>query len=502
MKRTDLVATLTELPTKDGAALRALGPDVAYLEVRADLVGDLDPDWLRGRFSGGLIYTLRSRAEGGAFEGGQAARQARIAAQAAGYDLVDLESSRDCQPALLAEIPSIKRLISWHGSSAHLPALQERFADLARHDARFYKMIPSAVQPGDALAILTLVHSLGRNDVVGFAGGVMGAWTRPLAPHVGSALAYGAMGAIPGAPGQLSVERLRDDYGFPELTPVERLYGIVGNPVMHSLSPRLHNGAYRALGIPALYLPFESASFADFWLEIVETMALEALDLPLTGLSVTAPFKEVALAVSGASSPRAQHIGAANTMVLHDGVWEAETTDPEGVTETLRRGGVVTEGARAAVVGCGGAGKAAAYGLELAGAHVTLVNRSVKRGEIAAAELGMPFTLLRDFDPRGFDLVVHATALGHRPDDPPAFDVEAMPADGVIVDLVYDRETTSLVRMARKAGRTAFEGRAPLLYQALGQFRAFTGRELDETLARDLLGLDKAPAAMSQEQTS
>lgn len=487
MKKRTLVATLTSLPAE--SELQALPPAVGVLEVRADLLGDLDPDWLRDHYRGELLYTLRSRYEGGAFEGGKNARRKRLAAAAARYDLVDLEADRDLLPELLVEVPESRRLLSWHGAATQFNELQNKFAVIAATPARHYKMIPHAAQAGDELASLALLQSLRRSDLTSFSTGEIGTWTRVVAPLFGSPLIYGSFGRQPAAPGQLSVKRLLEDFHLPDLGEPQAVYGIVGHPVAHSLSPRLHNGAYRALGIPAIYLPFHADSFGDFWLEVVESGSLANLGLPLKGLSVTAPYKEVALAVSGASSPRSQHIEAANTLIYHDEVWEAETTDPEGVVLALEHGGASPKGKKAAVVGCGGAGKAAAYGLHLAGANVTLVNRNSDRGKKASAELGMPYVRLADFDPGQFDITVQATALGHHPEDELAFDPGRLRQGSTVLDMVYGGEPTRLVRTARELGHRAIDGREILLYQALGQFRLMTGRTLNESLARDLLGM-------------
>lgn len=487
MNKSTLVATLTSLPTE--RELETLPAAVGILEVRADLLGDLDPDWLRSHFRGELLYTLRSKIEGGAFEGGKQARRKKLAAAAPRYDLVDLEADRDLQADLLVEVPPAKRLISWHGPATQFHELQTRFAALAGTPARHYKMIPHAAAAGDELASLALLQSLKRADLTSFSTGEIGTWTRVVAPLFGSPLVYGSFGSSPGAPGQLSLKRLIEDFHLPDLVEPEAVYGIVGHPVAHSLSPRLHNGAYRALGIPAIYLPFHADSFADFWLEVVESGSLANLGLPLCGLSVTAPYKEVALAVSGASSPRAQHIEAANTLIYHEEVWEAETTDPDGVVRALEKGGAPPRGKKAAVVGCGGAGKAAAYGLQLAGATVTLVNRNSERGKKAGAELGLPFLRLADFDPGDFDILVQATALGHHAEDELAFDPRRLRAGATVIDMVYGGEPTRLLRETRKLGHRAIDGREILLFQALGQFRLMTGKELEEDLARELLGM-------------
>jgi 3-dehydroquinate dehydratase/shikimate dehydrogenase len=493
--RATLIATLTAPPGPDLAAAVA---GAAWLELRADLAGDLDPEPLARLFPGRLLYTLRSRAEGGAFEGRDERRRRRLLGAAERFDLVDLEAARDLAPELLAAIPAERRLISWHGPGTDVAGLRDTFARMAEVPAALYKLVPAVTQPADEVAPLQLLAELGRRDVVAFAQGALGGWTRLLAPRLGAPVVFGAAGGRPGAPGQPSVRALVADYGLPELPPIERLYGIAGNPVGQSLSPRLHNGAYRALGIPALYLPFQADSFGDFWLEVIESGVLEAAGMPLSGLSITTPFKEVALAVAGAESPLASRIGAANTLICNQGVWEAESTDPDGVMLPLARLGVAVAGRRALVLGVGGGGRAAAVGLAHAGAVVTLAGRGRERLEQAAAELGMPFAAAGELDPAAFDILVNATPLGREPGDPLPFGREALAGlrpGSVVVDLVYGESPTPLAAAAAAAGALVVEGREVLLGQALGQFRLMTGRELPPELGRRLLGLPAATAA-------
>jgi 3-dehydroquinate dehydratase/shikimate dehydrogenase len=182
-------------------------------------------------------------------------------------------------------------------------------------------------------------------------------------------------------------------------------------------------------------------------------------------------------------------VGAANTLIRTEGVWEAESTDPEGVVLPVRRLGVALEGAAAAVVGAGGGGRSAVVGLREAGARVTLVNRSEARGREVAEDLDVDFVPLAGFDPRGFAVVVHATTLGRHPEDPLPFDPARLDPDAVVVDLVYGEAETPLLAAVRAAGRRAVDGREVLLYQALEQFRLMTGRELPVPLAREALGL-------------
>jgi 3-dehydroquinate dehydratase / shikimate dehydrogenase len=492
--RATLVATVTTLP--EGSAVPVVsGLDgVDWLEVRADLVGDLDAARLARLFPGKLLYTLRSRGEGGGFEGSAERRKRRLIEAAPRYDLVDLEVARDLGTDVLKAVPPEKRVISWHGPAVGLEGLKATCERMFAVPAVLYKLVPTAAQPGEELPALQLLQSLGRRDVIAFAAGPCGAWTRFVAPRLGAPVVYGSLGEVPGAPGQLSIERLCRDYGLPALPRVEVLFGIVGNPVTHSLSPRIHNAAYRALGIPAAYLPFHADSFGDFWLEIVEGGALDALGLPLRGLSVTAPFKESALAVAGAASPLAELIGAANTLVWNEEVWEAEATDPDGVVLPLRDRGIVLQGLSAAVVGAGGAGRSAAEGLAKAGARVSIFNRDPQRGQSSADRLKLPFFPLADLDPAQFELLVNATSLGRGEDDALPFAVGRLRPGTVVIDLVYRPEgPTRLLAEAAARGTVAVDGREVLVDQARGQFRMMTGQNLPLGLARRVAGLEEVP---------
>ncbi len=492
-RRAILIASLTEAPAEE--RLGELAPEAQILEVRADLVGDLEPRALAAATGKKLLYTLRSTFEGGAAEQAAARRQQRLAAAAeAGYDLIDLEAARDLAPALLSRIDPSRRVISWHGGPADAGALFNRFASMVSTPAWLYKLVPTALQHGDELGVLTLLEGLRREDVVAFCSGPIGTWTRLVAPRLGAPVIFGSAGEAPAAPGQPTIARLVADYGLPELPAIERLYGIVGNPVAHSLSPRLYNAAFRALGLPALYLPFHVEAFGEFWLEVVEGVGLESIGLPLAGLSVTAPFKEAALAVAAATSPLAERAGAANTLVARGELWEADTTDALGVVEPLLRLGVSLAGQAAVVVGAGGAGRVAAVGLAAAGARVSLANRGEARGLAVAAELGLPFVPLTRLDPSRFALLVNATSLGRGADEAGPFAVSDLASAAVVVDMVYRLEDgkpapTRLVREARQRGLKTVSGIELLLAQAHPQFRQLTGREYPEGLGESLLGL-------------
>lgn len=486
-----IVASLTGLPSED--RLSTLSELVDVLEVRADRVRDVDVDWLRSHFAGELLFTLRSRDEGGRSEAVGDRRRRRLREACVAYDLVDLEMQRDLSGELLSAIPPQRRIISWHGPPTSTELLRQRFRGMQDTEARYYKLVPSAQQPGQEIAPLELLHSLERRDTIAFASGRIGCWTRLLAPRLGAPVVFAAAGDSPAAEGQFTVEALVEDYGLPQQPEAVELFGLVGAAVEQSLSPRLHNGTYRHLGLPFLYLPFPVEAFGEFWLEVVESGAFEELGFPLRGLSITAPHKKIASAVAGVTSPLVEWLGSANTLVSRRGVWEGESTDGEGVLRPLARRGIVVSDGSAAVVGAGGAGRAAVVALLQAGAEVTLVNRSVERGRKAAAELRVPFRALEGFDPGDYAVLVHATSLGRDARDRLLIDPGRLARHSVVVDMVYlPSEPTRLVREVRARGREAVDGREVLLDQAVAQFYLMTGRTMPVAVAGRLLGIEVA----------
>lgn len=484
-----IIATLTEAPTEE--SLRELSGQTEILEVRDDLVKGLDVDWLRSAYSGQLLYTLRSREEGGRSEASGERRRRRISEAARQFDLVDLELRRDLSPELLSTIPPSQRIISWHGPPSSSGSLLSILEEMSGEAARYYKIIPMADQPRQEMAPLALLRSAARTDLIAFASGPIGAWTRLIAPRFGAPLVYGAATRTPGAPGQLSVDSLLKDFGLPELGDVDGLFGIVGSGIGHSLSPRLHNRFYRLLDLPYLYLPFDVDAFGEFWLEVVESGAFGELGLDLRGMSVTTPYKRIASAVGGACSPLVEWLGSANTLACREGVWEAESTDGVGVAMPLRVRKIDLEGRPVAVLGAGGAGRAAVVALADMGAEVTLVNRSVETGRRAAKELRVPFRSQEGFDPSECRVLVNATPLGRHEEDALPVDPERLARDAVVVDLVYHRdEPTRWVEETRAAGREAVDGREVLVAQAIPQFHLMTGREMGWDEARRAVGLE------------
>lgn len=462
MSETTAVATLVavlDAPPASGEALRSAARQASWLEVRIAA----DAAWLRAHFDGRLLY-----AAGGDEE--------KLIAASRQYDFVAL-TPEDCTSRVLEAIPAAQRVIT---------ASCDAFEALAI-PARLYRLTVHAQRSGDELLPLRLLRMLGRDDVTAYATGPIGTWSRIVAPWLGAPFVFAALDEL---------ERFTTSFLFPELPPVEELFGMVGHPVLHSFSPRIHNTAFREQQRPALYVPFHVENFDDFRTAILDTDAIQSLGFSLNALSIVSPYKAAALGAARTKSAMVAHAGSTNFFRRgSDGTWIAETTDAEGVLLTLRDRGVQCRNKRVAVIGCGGSGRAMAAALHQAGADVTLVNRGVDRGHFARDLLGLPFLPLREFSGESFSIVVNATPVG-RESDEISFPVDTLRRDAVIVDLVYRDRPTQLMNRTRGPGRITVDGWDMLVTQALRQFRLMTGSDMPERLARHALGFEE-PAAVA-----
>lgn len=256
------------------------------------------------------------------------------------------------------------------------------------------------------------------------------------------------------------------------LTGHARLAGVLGWPVSHSRSPRLHGHWLETLGLDGAYvpLPVHPDRFAP---------AVRALvDLGFRGANVTIPHKQAAFAVCDVVDASARRAGAVNTLVFRDGRIEGSNTDGYGFLESVREQAPEwrPQAGPAVVLGAGGAARAIAAALLDAGCPgVTLVNRSRERAEALARDLGGPVAVAGSPPLRDAALLVNATSLGMQGQPPLLLDLAPLPAGGVVADIVYVPLETPLLAAARARGLRAVDGLGMLLHQARPGFEAWFG---------------------------
>ena len=246
------------------------------------------------------------------------------------------------------------------------------------------------------------------------------------------------------------------------------IYGVIGFPIGHSLSPVFQNEAFSFMGIDAIYIPFE-VKHADL------SSALEGLRLSgVKGLNITIPFKEEVLTLADRVSEEAYEIGAVNTIKFSDEGMEVFNTDWIGF---LRMAEEITEleGRNVLVLGAGGASRAVLYALKRAGANTLIWNRTKERAERLAEVFSAQVVDSPEEGVRRSTVIVNTTSVGLKEDDPPLFDYSLIEPYHTVIDIIY--RDTPLLKSARERGAKAVNGLGMLLYQGAESFRIWTGCE-------------------------
>lgn len=435
-----------------------------------------------------ILATCRRQEYGGKFRG-SVDEQLRIldSAVEAGARWVDLEIEVAEQvPERVAELASKTQLILSYHDFQSTPALERTFNRMKRLPATAYKIATTPRKPSDNWRLLSFARRHLRSGVVAVGMGELGFCSRLLATAYGSLYTYAAPTCGPAtAPGQPSSRELRQLYRIEQLTRLTKVYGVIGDPIEHSISPAVHNHAFQTCHLDAVYLPFRvlPGQLRDFF-------AL-AERLRLSGCSVTIPHKQKVLRYLDQVDPLACRIGAVNTVWRHRGRWRGTNTDVDGVRGPLQKR-IRLPNARILIAGNGGAARAAAFALVDEGAEVFITARNSERGQQLARACGARFIARENLAQHHFDVVIHATPLGMYPNVDSCFFEDAIPAD-IVFDMVYNPVETVLVRRAREQGKVVITGLEMFLEQAARQFEIWTGlsapRSVMGRAARQALGL-------------
>lgn len=397
-------------------------------------------------------------------------------------DLAEQVNATESSPPL--PLDWSRTICSQHYFAAVPAQLDHIYDRLAATPARVLKV---AVQANDATDCLPVFHLLARartegREMIAIAMGAAGVATRILGPSRGAFLTYASLeSGSATAPGQISASELREVYRIERLDQQTQIFGLIGLPVWHSVSPRMHNAAFAAAGTNAVYIPFEVRDAKAFIKRMIHPRTRE-LDWNVRGLSVTAPHKSTVMDQLDWTDAAAHEIGAVNTIVIERDKLHGHNTDAPGLIKPLvQKFGDLRE-AHCAVIGAGGAASAAVWGLKQAGASVTLFARDATKGSLLAERFGVAWMQLEEMSFAGFEVVINATPLGTAgqfEDDTPATSHQLRGAR-LAYDLVYNPTETRFLREAREAGCETLGGLAMLVAQAAEQFRLWTGGTASE----------------------
>ena len=433
------------------------------------------------------IATCRRKPFGGHFVGSLSDElQVLSTAAAGGCRIVDLEveSAEEASPAALAKFRQALQsagaalLISFHDFT-RTNGLEQAVARIEAFAPDFVKVVSTARSLADNLAVLRLIEQRSLSaQVVGIAMGEEGVVSSVLGPRAGAVFTFASFSdGAETAPGQVTARVLRDLYRVEQLDQATRIFGVAGNPIAHSLSPLMQNTAFRKENVNAVLLPLKVRALSDL-LTLVR-------ELPLAGVAVTMPLKEEILPhlsnpVMAKPVPLTTRIGACNTLRIGaDGKIVGFNTDVDGVVRPLEKR-LKLKGARIAVLGAGGAARAAVFGLVDQGAEVFIVNRTHETAVALAKEAKAKALKHEQLAKSHFDVLVNSTPCGM------AGSKQALPIKenelnaGMVFDMVYNPLETPLLKLAASRGIPVITGLEMFVQQGARQFEIWTGKPAPE----------------------
>jgi 3-dehydroquinate dehydratase / shikimate dehydrogenase len=415
-----------------------------------------------------LIATCRRRVAGGKFRGTIAQQLVHLAAAVrsgcAWYDL-EIESSSRCPPELLdVLLGEGRRIASAHFFERAPGNLRRVVNDLGRGKPDAIKVAAQCDSLGRSMEVLRLAR--GRKDVIAVPMGDAALPARLLALREGSALAYAAVENAT-APGQVTLDRMRNLYRADKLRRRTRVYGVIGNPIGHSLSPVLQNAGFQARKMDAVFLPLLVGDLRDF-LRSIELLGI-------AGVSVTLPHKQAILRHLDDCDPMAAAIGAVNTVVVRGGgKLYGYNTDYVGVLRALERR-IPLRGSRALIFGAGGAARAVAFALAESGASVGICARRAEQAKALARAVGGEVVERSRLRREYFDAIVNATPVGMHPGTNRS-PLEAKELNcRLVFDLIYRPRVTKLLQLAARRGIETVSGFEMFLAQGTAQWEIWTG---------------------------
>jgi 3-dehydroquinate dehydratase/shikimate dehydrogenase len=440
--------------------------DADLIELRLDSVCDPDVSGALADRRRPVMITCRPAWDGGAFVGSEEERKRLLReALASGAEYVDLEAGAGFDD-LIADANRHRVVISAHDFEEVPADLDARIRAMKATGAHTVKIAVKTNRLADCVTLLEIASRWqdadGRHGLVLIGMGEHGAITRVWPSRFHSSWTYA--GTLAGV-GQITPGALLNEFRFRDLGPHTALYGIAGAPVAHSVSPAMHNAAFRAASIDGVYLPLPAVDVDDF--------VAFARAFGLQGANVTIPYKVAICARVDETSELAARIGAINAIRVEGHRWLGDNTDAQGFLEPLRDRLPLT-GTRAALLGAGGAARGVAIALATSGAHVSVHARNRQRaGEVAALVSGSVGAWPPE--PASWDLLVNCTPVGMHPH----VDESPLPAShlasGTVYDLVYNPQATRLLTEAERAGCRTIGGLEMLVGQARQAFEWWTG---------------------------
>ncbi|MEE8349071.1 MAG: type I 3-dehydroquinate dehydratase [Acidobacteriota bacterium] len=459
-----------------GQKVARFAGQVPYIEIRLDYLSEVVVPTVPTDLGTEFIATCRPLREGGFYRGEERDRLSILQRAAhSGFAWVDLEYDVQEVPPF----PASTRIVrSYHCFDRFPEDLTLRFNSLKKTGGDVIKMALSIKETRQMTSLLQWMESLAPEVPFVVSGmETLGQPSRILGAFLGNFWTYVAEDENSKvAPGQLTLEEAIQCYQLPRWNHCPDIYGVLGNPVAHSLSPLIHNHLFQGHQLDKVYLPF-LLDDVQVWLDYVEQSSL-----PFSGFSVTLPFKS---AVTSFVDDKETPVDSLNTLVKTGSVWKGLNTDYPGFLQALQSR-LTLKGKTALVLGNGGVAHTVVKALVDQGVKVTVVGRNPDKVSDFAHLYGCGSILFSDL-PMSAHICVNTTPVGQFPDIEDSPVPENQMDFEVVYDLVYSPENTRLLELARSQGIEVISGMEMFVEQAALQSELWTGRSPDRDTMMELI---------------
>lgn len=463
------------------AQLRQACETADIVEVRLDMISSPSLRRFLEHRTKPLIATNRPTRQGGKCAGDEGKRIALLReASRLGFDYIDIELD---SVGRLGRHGAGKVIVSYHNFEKTPADLERIHREIVERGANIAKLAVMAGDICDNLRMFDLLQKA-KHPTIGLCMGEEGLISRILGLRFGSLLTFAEVEAGKGsAPGQIAVRDMRELYRVQEIGPETRLYGVIANPVAHSMSPAIHNAAFRAKRLNAVYLPLKVADVTRFVREFKR--------LDMQGYSVTIPHKVEVIRSMDEVDPLVKDIGAMNTVVNRGGRLCGFNTDCTGALraiESAMGGESPLRGKRVVMLGAGGTSRAIGYGMKARGAKLAILNRTASKAEQLAGEIGCEWGPMERLTELEADVLLNTTSVGMHPNVEETPVAEGWLRKGMVVfDAVYNPMETRLLREAKGRGCVTVSGVDMFVNQAVAQFEIWTGLDAPIDLMRNVV---------------
>ncbi|HDY67371.1 MAG TPA: shikimate dehydrogenase, partial [Candidatus Scalindua sp.] len=419
-----------------------------------------------------IIVTNRPKREGGNFEGSEKDRLCLLQkAIELGADYVDVELD---SVRHITRRDSSKIIISYHNFKETPHNINKIYEDISQCKPDIVKVVTYANDITDNVRIFELLK-IANVPTISFCMGEYGHISRILTRKFGGLLTFASLKkGKESAPGQLTIDELSNIYHFKKTNKETKLYGVVGNPVSHSISPVIHNSSFVEKGLNSVYVPMKVLD--------IETFIKDFRKMDFQGFSVTIPHKESILPFLDDIDYTASKIGAINTVVNQDGRLTGHNTDCMAAIKGLEDGMEGNKGAlkgkKVAIIGAGGAARAIVFGLKEKGCDIIIYNRTIERAKRLSDDVGCKYRRFEEISELNTDILINSTSIGMFPNvEESPVPKNALKKAMIVFDAVYNPIETRLLRDAEERGCHTVNGLTMFINQAAEQFRLWTGIE-------------------------